>query len=157
MLSCPGSSSGDKTPPCHSLEYWQWDRKEDFRHDLGKCQGAHSFPSLFPSALSQRAALQQKKESLCNQIPSKVSSATSVAPTQRSVTWIWAVQELCPSDRSCGARPLGRQQGGLFPALETRGSSCLRSVTLQRPQLSWDPSLTQVDGATLHSRTPAER
>ena len=55
LLSCPGSSSGDKTPPCHSLEYWQWDRKEGFRHNLGKCQGAHSFPSLFPSALSQRA------------------------------------------------------------------------------------------------------
>lgn len=54
LLSCPGSSYGDKTPPCHSLEYWQWDRKEDFRHNLGKCQGAHSFPPLFPSALSQR-------------------------------------------------------------------------------------------------------
>lgn len=147
-----------------SLYCWQWDRREDFRYNLRKCQGAHIFPFLFPSALPWRGQ-HSRKGSCCiiKLLPKLTESfATSLGPGT----------EVChtapgssltvpnwPRTRYKAMREAGKAD---FSQPWRRGvTSCLYPITSHAAASTvlaiHHPLLNQVHRAILCVRTPGEK
>lgn len=149
--------------PCHLLQYWQWDRREDFRYNLSKCQGAHIFSSLFPSTLSQRGQHSRRGSHRIIKLLPKLTESfatsrgpstevchtapgSSLTPPNWPQTWYKAIWEAGKAGFSQHWR-----QGVI---------SCLYSIILYAAAstvLEIHKLLNHVDRTILYFRTPGEK